>query len=200
MSASQPLKVISSRASGFEIRSVVAEHVFHLVSAKHPALQSSPVRDRSPVDVRRYRPDSTVDVGAPLILLACRGFHIASSPEDRFFNRSPNTAQGIPELVDHPGSPVCSYSAYVVMPLGVNPEALVGDPVALVLAGHVPERGHARIVRPRLSMGASPKRTPNSLAPTPSSGRGHSPASTTGAWHARRTPRSHTLAPCRRRL
>jgi hypothetical protein len=37
---------------GFEIRSVVAEHVFHLVSAKHPALQSSPVRDRSPVDVR----------------------------------------------------------------------------------------------------------------------------------------------------
>ena len=74
-----------------------------------------------------------MDVGAPLILLACRGFHIASSPEDRFFNRSPNTAQGIPELVDHPGSPVCSYSAYVVMPLGVNPEALVGDPVSLSL-------------------------------------------------------------------
>ena len=199
MSASQPLKVISSRASGSRFE----------VSSQNTSSISS-ARNTRPYRVRRYgtgllstceyRPDSTVDVGAPLILLACRGFHIASSPEDRFFNRSPNTAQGIPELVDHPGSPVCSYSAYVVMPLGVNPEALVGDPVALVLAGHVPERGHARIVRPRLSMGASPKRTPNSLAPTPSSGRGHSPASTTGAWHARRTPRSHTLAPCRRRL
>jgi len=199
MSAGQPLKVISSRASGSRFE----------VSSQNTSSISS-ARNTRPYRVRRYgtgllstceyRPDRTVDVGAPLILLACRGFHIASSPEDRFFNRSPNTAQGIPELVDHPGSPVCSYSAYVVMPLGVNPEALVGDPVALVRAGHVPERDHARIVRPRLSMGASPKRTPNSLAPTPSSGRGHSPASTTGAWHARRTPRSHTLAPRRRRL
>ena len=50
-----------------------------------------------------------MDVGARPILLTCKGFHIAYSPEDQFFvlnatspllfNRNPNTTQGIPELL-----------------------------------------------------------------------------------------------------
>jgi hypothetical protein len=50
------------------------------------------------------------------------------------FNRfhNPLSTQGRPELSVHPGSPVGRYPLKVVVTLGVDPEAVVGDPVLLV--------------------------------------------------------------------
>jgi hypothetical protein len=46
------IQAIRLAGVGSEIRSVVDEHVFHLVSAKRPPVQSSPIRDGSLVDLR----------------------------------------------------------------------------------------------------------------------------------------------------
>src|SRR6476620_12801784 len=55
------------------------------------------------------------------------------------FNRSytPLSPQGLLELLEllrHPGSPVGRCPGQVVVALGVDPEAVVGDPVPLVMA------------------------------------------------------------------
>jgi hypothetical protein len=55
------------------------------------------------------------------------------------------------QLLVHPGSPVGRYGSVVVMPLGVDPEAVIGYPVLHPLYGQVRRRraAHSRLRRLR---------------------------------------------------